>query len=1395
MPDNFLQYMEQFRPGGEGKGGRAAPTEEPYLSWWQKPFAWAYDKPVLGHALKGMEFIEEKVGKPWYAALTAPFSPSIPGTEGMGWLEREKAEYEAWQSPKFVKGITELTNPVYFIPIGGAVGLAGKALGGVGLKGLGRGVTAAGKGITAMETLPARAVGKTLKAVKPTAGLLGMKPRRGVPEVSMAGREISTFSEKLAEIKGADYVKLQRPLLQHLQTEFPRDVEQRALQWAARNPAGRKIAGLIDRAALADTDMKKMLIGHVHQKVEAESLANAATAELRAMEAHKLFGYGADMRATLVTPKEPGASLAINDILRNPSRYKLDPAQEAYVELFHKVKDEMMGIRKELGLRTGRLLEDELYAPRSAAGRRMAEFPSGERVPLAEGAPVPPGAKEVTRLKGRMINKPQFYKTQEEGLRHGVIYDTPTESLERWLRESHFEIAEKELQEHVDAMARAAGYKLTPLERMDQELREATKAAGLKVSQGKKIQRAVQDAVQQKKLAGATLAMIEREMPDIAKRLRETLTMPIPKLSRALKAINKETWDRLATAEAGWKQVGKEGVEAVGRMGKEAAQVTRMSKDNFMEAVKAAQAKRLAGKGVTPEIKLSDITSAIKQMNLSNEQSLKLLTEIYENAGEWQIGRMPRLKPIKEMSLEQQKAARAAERQARKAQLEALKGIRDDVVSRVEAAKKELGPLAREFQYQKQLASLPEGWETRVIRGGFSSKIYPAEIGDAINQMFREQMAPDFLKKLEKGVAVSRTMMSAMDFGVTQIHLLPLAFRNPAAWARAFKAQFDMFIHPIKYQQWQAANREVISEMSQYGIQVGTRAAEMVEALGEGGILQKIPTLGRFETSFSGALSVGKVETWKALRKLAVGADGLLDPVKASEVASYVRAMTGTLDSRLLGIPAGQRAAEAAFIAFAPRYTRSLFALWKYALTPGMMRKEALMTLGSMAAGATGLYVAACMALGQEPQLNPTKGGFMTVRVGNTNVGIGSGQLAMVKFMANLAGTALTSPEDFLKINPREIDMWRDNPFAKFVRGRLSPLSGAATDIISGRTFLGEPIDNVPTFLKEEVLRRGVPFWLSSSLLEGDSLTAGVIPPELMGLRAYEKTHWQHRDQLREEYAKETFGAGWESLNMLQRRQLEELYPDLAKAAKDAEERAALTGGVKQQTWYSWKDEMAQVNDSTAAELRKADAAVRAGKMTLKEFREKSGEIYAQARAMRDHINSQPRYKSVMEFFDAPLDKSNMHLEDIAYAEYCDLLYSDDLTDEFGLYQYDEAERRRQAIRQKYGPEVYQYIQERLAIGKDEPPAMRALREAREILKPYWEIEDEVWSQYSPDIRAAAEGLRRYRTAAEERQALMRLPEGWPQIIIRNRLIIARRKKMMRMMRPEVQAALDMFYY
>jgi len=141
-------------------------------------------------------------------------------------------------------------------------------------------------------------------------------------------------------------------------------------------------------------------------------------------------------------------------------------------------------------------------------------------------------------------------------------------------------------------------------------------------------------------------------------------------------------------------------------------------------------------------------------------------------------------------------------------------------------------------------------------------------------------------------------MMSAMDFGVTQIHLLPLAFRNPAAWARAFKAQFDMFIHPIKYQQWQAANREVISEMSQYGIQVGTRAAEMVEALGEGGILQKIPTLGRFETSFSGALSVGKVETWKALRKLAVGADGLLDPVKASEVASYVRAMTGTAEGR-----------------------------------------------------------------------------------------------------------------------------------------------------------------------------------------------------------------------------------------------------------------------------------------------------------------------------------------------------------------------------------------------------------------------------------------------------------------------------------------------------------------
>ena len=132
-----------------------APLESPQeSSWWQKPLDW-------------IKSAEEGFG----AIVTAPFTPSVPGTEGLGFFEREKAEYSAWDEPSFqveplfrlpwtpkeirerpwtigVKGAVE-TLPWVLIPSAG--GIAAR-LGGIALKG-GRVASAARVGLKVVEPL------------------------------------------------------------------------------------------------------------------------------------------------------------------------------------------------------------------------------------------------------------------------------------------------------------------------------------------------------------------------------------------------------------------------------------------------------------------------------------------------------------------------------------------------------------------------------------------------------------------------------------------------------------------------------------------------------------------------------------------------------------------------------------------------------------------------------------------------------------------------------------------------------------------------------------------------------------------------------------------------------------------------------------------------------------------------------------------------------------------------------------------------------------------------------------------------------------------------------------------------------------------------------------------
>ena len=96
----------------------------------EKPPEWA---TALQTATKPLNWIQEKIDKPWAAFVTDPWTPEIGGTEAMTWWQRQRAEYEAWEAPKGAKFVAEATNPLFLIPWAGVAAGAGKLAGRAGL--------------------------------------------------------------------------------------------------------------------------------------------------------------------------------------------------------------------------------------------------------------------------------------------------------------------------------------------------------------------------------------------------------------------------------------------------------------------------------------------------------------------------------------------------------------------------------------------------------------------------------------------------------------------------------------------------------------------------------------------------------------------------------------------------------------------------------------------------------------------------------------------------------------------------------------------------------------------------------------------------------------------------------------------------------------------------------------------------------------------------------------------------------------------------------------------------------------------------------------------------------------------------------------------------------------
>ncbi len=437
----------------------------------------------------------------------------------------------------------------------------------------------------------------------------------------------------------------------------------------------------------------------------------------------------------------------------------------------------------------------------------------------------------------------------------------------------------------------------------------------------------------------------------------------------------------------------------------------------------------------------------------------------------------------------------------------------------------------------KGLSFAQEGWKfgrdepliaiTRTPPGklpGLQGRLFPTDDIKFLTQVM-EDRTPEWLNKFNQVGGLARVAMTAFDPGFWFIQglgplgkdLANLARGRPTLiWARAVKRSMqalgDPAVHADYIARQFAENPEMMERFAKY--YRGLQWSEYVESARSGGLLYKAggpvrSVTQRAQIFFDSWMDVAAIEGWKAGEKYT-----LLDPTKLEQLGGHLRNLTGNLSTAGLGVSRSQRAIEAGFIRFAPRYTRAAFALVFDAMQGGLRGSEARAALGGMGVLGAASYYAVATALGQDPEFRPWKGGaFLSVKVGEGDeanyIGIGGVYRSLLRFGGDIARSIEENgPDDFVKISD-------DNPIVRYLRSGAAPLTGTAWDIYDGENFIGEPlrIDDPETFFRR-VGSRFLPFWLQGALEANGGVKERltVATAEFFGGRAFPASIFGRRD-------------------------------------------------------------------------------------------------------------------------------------------------------------------------------------------------------------------------------------------------------------------------------------------
>uniref|UniRef100_A0A6M3JAI3 Large polyvalent protein associated domain-containing protein n=1 Tax=viral metagenome TaxID=1070528 RepID=A0A6M3JAI3_9ZZZZ len=484
-------------------------------------------------------------------------------------------------------------------------------------------------------------------------------------------------------------------------------------------------------------------------------------------------------------------------------------------------------------------------------------------------------------------------------------------------------------------------------------------------------------------------------------------------------------------------------------------------------------------------------------------------------------------------------------------------------------------------------------------------------------------------------------------------------------------------------------------------------------------------------------------------------------------------------------------------VMFAPRWVISGPQLIQYALpglsplTPMAQKEASKMMVKFLGAGAAVLAFAELA--GAKVEKNPLSSDFGKIRIGNTRLDIWRGYTQWARFVSQVTtGMRKTQGGEV-----KEANRW--DTLLRFWQSKSSPAAGLLTDILKGESYMGDDMSLSTQNLRTQVFNRLTPLFVQDMIdaVNQEGVVGGVTAlPGFFGVGVV--TYRDPVQKLREKLSQEKYGMSWEELGQSvgkkSQLEIEKSSPELQQLIKKSDDDYARTLQGRSDVNNQWR------RQTTLVEQNYRDAV----EIATLEFRQtQDGNLYKQKidsatnnrRAQYDLLSIDPALAKITGFMNNPLreqDIARMNPQDVARHEYYQALYSKDMYDEFGNYSYELADERKQQFAQAFGGDMLRYVEDYQGVKEsDMPYEYSILKQAKNILKPYWEVGNQVWAQLPPNLKQIADQIT-VMERTDPRQA-KRMLFMYPQIVWARKQI-AMLKKRVKQSNPDISSALAMFY-